>query len=1103
MIRKKAPSLLILLILFLHTPIIVTAQSVDYSDCPTCTDSDIGTVTEIMNKYQGIHGINPSAPSTYGLIGKHKFSGSGLVITNPFWGENWYPIRIEKQILTGTFHSFGVANFGDESDWNIHLLPDPGFEDFVSDAIPYQLDNWYGSGDWGTTADGKILIEAEITPDESRYGNPWFNNSEVKSPLVNKRLTVYGPFLREEAHGNHPEIHPCEQIWWKETEEATIILLLNDDSNRFKRRADSLLSQNQFRLGDYSSRRVTTWAYQPWTRERRQEAELSIPFEINPAEGGLFMGVQAIDNHNFFDTNYPDVTEGNKYTITYKGNSILSVQESATLDRFTGVTFRNVCFNSARGTVQGYVVLKTAVGNGDGKEGFVALRIDKKKVGVSARPTIVAGDIANTWKPLAVYDDKIAISDIISSDMRGEGRVDGMIDFNGNGKSDFFASIGERWMVLYDGAGTWQEINNSSISVDELRFGDINGDRVTDIIRVSPNKKVEVSYGGKEGWTVLTDAGEQNLKIQVGDFNGDEKTDIVYVKVKASGQPPNFVYKADMYIKYSGQGSWKKLNNDYRLSSVEDYKNFRFGNFNGDKITDIFRYHDKKFKVYYNGQGDVKELSNPGTNLKIDDLVFVDHLSMEGFTDIIHVNQLKQWTVYYGGKPGSLPLNIKYGDPATVRFAYLDSDPAQEPFAIDFIAQSASPVDENIVMVPKVKIQSVIMSRYVHGSLKRVMEGNTPALTISMELKEYSATVRPGRPVGGGSRETVRERTEVRERAETRGRTRRRETTETGVGRRTREAEGIGAEAEPREVSEVEESDETVVDIQRVTEQLHSRTLNFNPASGATALINDGVRTIGVISDVPLKGATENFLHLTGNLRSARKKILIPRYAITAIPNSLVEVHGTSGTWQDWKKYLLPKTNAAKASLLNNAPANIEKIKNIKFELLPVYAAFEDGKVRLVEEGEVANELNAIAYSDSLTKVKTIFANGKVFTISWKFELMNLTNGEIIPLTSVNAIISNGKWQNNKVNFSFPDYADVLEFKAIATIKDEMENTTVEPLEFKFYNQRMVLTDPGNQIENWLQPMQNISDHKALLTKARYLGDDKILSPSEVLSLLK
>src|SRR5688500_10512799 len=182
MTNKFRACLTSITVIFISISYPAFSQPVDFSNCPTCEQKDITLHTETVQVLQGIRGNNPFRPYSYGLIGTHKFSGTGYVITNPFWGKNWYPIRVEKQHLTGTFLEFGVSNYGDESDWNIHLLPDPQFQDLITEALPYQKDNWYASGDWKTSPDGRFLIEAEITPDERRYGNPWFNNQLHYSP---------------------------------------------------------------------------------------------------------------------------------------------------------------------------------------------------------------------------------------------------------------------------------------------------------------------------------------------------------------------------------------------------------------------------------------------------------------------------------------------------------------------------------------------------------------------------------------------------------------------------------------------------------------------------------------------------------------------------------------------------------------------------------------------------------------------------------------------------------------------------------------------------------------------------------------------------------
>lgn len=1043
------------------------AQPIDYSSCPDCSAEDIGFLTKVNTYYQGINGLNPSAPSTYNLIGNRKFSGTAYSITNSFFGENWYPIRTEKQTLTGTFHSFSISNYGDESDWNIDLLPAAGFEDFLADAIPYQRDNWYADADWPKDEQGHLLIECEITPDEHRYGNPWFTNNNSQTTLLHRTITAYGPFVREEAHGNHPEIHPCEQLWWKEGNDAYMVLLVTDDSNRFKLRADTVVTiggQTTVIPGDYTARRVTTFAYQPWTSEKKQESEIQVAFELNPNADGYYVSIQAVDNLNFFaGSAYPDVREGSKYSVTYKGNAVLTVEESSQIDPFVGVSFKNVCFNRAKGTLQGYIVFNTAIGNGDGKEGFVALRIDKKNVGVNARPQIVTGDIANTWKPFAPYDDQIPFSDIISSDMYGKGIVDGLIDFNGNGKSDLFAKQGNRWMVLYDGKGTWQEIQTSSIDVSELRFGDVNGNGKTDILRVGPNHKVLVSYDGVGSWTELTDAGEQNNLIQVADFNGDHKTDLVYFKIKTivTTFPNRTVYRGDMYVKYGGTGSWKLLNNDYNLSGPNDYTdNFRFGNFNGDNITDVFRFYNKKFNVYWNGMGNIKELSTPGNNVRMGDLLFATGIMMPKETDVIYVDPVsKKWTVFYNAQPGSLPLDVKNGDPSTVRFADIDADPATDLIAIDFVKGNpnniAFPTQAMAVIEPSTQL------KYVEGSLKRKTVGNKEALFYDQDVMYY-----------GGTKPTRR-----------------------------------------RQPAEFE--------INSVRDRSSATALRFTPAASMRPNADEMIN-VGKILDVPLAAKQGNSIQITYKVNPETIDKPIQAAAITALPDNVVKTStAAANDWANWQTFLAAVTKPNKKALTTAAPGATVVTKTISFDLHPLYSGLEGRTARRVEMGDFIEELNETLYSKDATKRNALFGTGDVFNIQWTFSLQNLNSGQ---KSSPSVSVANGKFRNSKISFDFPATTDPLVFTASASITDKFGNTSAEPLQFVFYNKEIKLDNPREMLR-WLAPYLNaptkpgyiwMADHwervragevyltnAQFIARANYLAEDNVLNPDEVRMLLQ
>lgn len=1011
------------------------AQPIDRSNAPDCSMLDIAVLAETAARYQGIRGINPSAPSTYNLIGNHKFSGTILSVSNTAFGENWYPIRTEKQTLTGTFHNFGVSNFGDESDWNIHILPDASFADFVADAIPYRSTNpvisTFISEDWATTSDGRILIEAEITPDEHRYGNPWFNNREQLSPLLNKRLTAYGPFVREEAHGNQPEIHPAEQFWWRDGD-AMVILLVVDDSNRFND------------AGDYTTRRVTTPAFIPWTQEKAQRAELSLAFELDPARTGLYMSVQSLDDLNFLrDASFPDAAAGNPIINSFRGNTILAVDQSAAINPFVGVTFRDICVNRTKGTLQGYVVLNTAIGNGSSREGFVALRVDRRDVGFDAGPAILTGDLLNTWKVLTPYDNRVSPADILSSDMRGMGIVDGLIDFNGNGKTDLFAKVGDAWMVLFDGRGTWQELNTSSIPLSDLRFGDIDGDGKTDVLRVGDHNKVVVSFGGTGGWTELTDAGEQNPMIKVGDFNGDGRTDIVYFKMKAPSFPPPqpLTFRADMFVKFSARGEWKKLNNDYVIRDFDEYlTTFRFGDFNGDGITDIFRFRNGSFNVYFSGTGDIQPLHRPSFAIDVNDFLFVPNLTIIGLTDVIHVDRnSKKWTVFPGGKPGTLPLTIRFGDPADVRFGDLDADPAVEPFAIDFVSQRRSPADVAMTPVTKAISEPVAYTRYVPGSVKRVREGDRSFLTVSLNVQRSSGN----RPVN-------------------------------------RKGEDL------RSVSRVSAGKKNL---------LFKRAAQAKPGQ---------LEVLGTIENVPLDRAEENLLQIAFAPSMPPSSFKLPAHGITAVANAVVLQPGSGDvSWTRWQALLTSNASSPKSALLASPPAPPARIDSIAFELAPLYSSREGEKVRLAEMDDVAKELNEIAYGSNRERANAIFGDRAPFAITWQFELKNMNTGELLPIEDSASLASQGKWPASNVRFAFPGSADLLRFTATAKIEDDLGNRSIEPIRLVFWNQQIALTAPDAQLAEWFKQLPPGVDEANLLVKARYLAEDGVLSPVDVESILR
>jgi len=81
------------------------------------------------------------------------------------------------------------------------------------------------------------------------------------------------------------------------------------------------------------------------------------------------------------------------------------------------------------------------------------------------------------------------------------------------------------WHVSYGGSSKWQDLNTSNSTVNEIKFGDFNGDGKTDVF-AAWGGKWHVSYGGSSKWQDLNTSNSTVNEIKFGDFNGDGKTDV-------------------------------------------------------------------------------------------------------------------------------------------------------------------------------------------------------------------------------------------------------------------------------------------------------------------------------------------------------------------------------------------------------------------------------------------------------------------------------------------------------------------------------------------------------------------------------------------------
>ena len=196
----------------------------------------------------------------------------------------WIPKDIVKHSLCGTLDHVGFFhNITAEYDWDNYIKPAPAWKAFAQHpaAEPCEQDRQ------------ARCVSAEITPPPRlRLDNAWWDWSTHSCSLVNRNICVYGPWVGDGGHGNRPEIHPAQALWWREAEgrhkqwpepsDPAFVLLVQDGSARFEH-------AEQFERNDQTLRemkaRERPWS--PWVPEH-WPAKFQVWFEVEEGKPPTF-----------------------------------------------------------------------------------------------------------------------------------------------------------------------------------------------------------------------------------------------------------------------------------------------------------------------------------------------------------------------------------------------------------------------------------------------------------------------------------------------------------------------------------------------------------------------------------------------------------------------------------------------------------------------------------------------------------------------------------------------------------------------------------------------------------------------------------------------
>ncbi len=161
-------------------------------------------------------------------------------------------------------------------------------------------------------------------------------------------------------------------------------------------------------------------------------------------------------------------------------------------------------------------------------------------------------------------------------------------DFNGDGRTDVFAlkDLGSGvlgWDVSYSGTTSYHQINSATTLLPDMQFGDVNGDGHTDVFTTvpnGPNWEWKYSSAGSGPYQSIVITNLQN-PLLAGDFDGDHRTDFFYTTPRLDGTN-------QWWYEYYHTNPTVAIGSNPLAYDATSPNQLRFGDFNGDGITDVF-----------------------------------------------------------------------------------------------------------------------------------------------------------------------------------------------------------------------------------------------------------------------------------------------------------------------------------------------------------------------------------------------------------------------------------------------------------------------------------------------------------------------------------
>jgi hypothetical protein len=407
----------------------------DLGELPQCSASQDNDWATLNTELKAVEVVDPRTANV-NQYSAGRFGFAGLYLF-PY---NWLPMSATKQTMCGRLQRFDWNPLLKEQDWNLRIIPSGIFEGVFSDAKQFVLDKdknqvWscdpkseddierHQCGDRSGHAFNSELyncFEAELTPRKDMFDNRWFSHSGVPtgsgacSAIVDYDLCVYGPFVTESVHGNRPEIHPLEAMWWRNAQKAAPGSKEEQDWTLFHGQDASDRYKDKSAFAPEPSDQDLDWA--PWAESPRV-ADFRIAIEV-PAKPDAPVQFNS-DEYYSSGVVQNEPGQGERtYIAAYHGTDILQVNEKQEKTNHYQVRLAGMCITPQPNVqrpqqdvldtqdphptaVRMFVIVRSTVGppkqpGSSAEVGFHALHVYNAALNVTTAPSLAEPLIASS-----------------------------------------------------------------------------------------------------------------------------------------------------------------------------------------------------------------------------------------------------------------------------------------------------------------------------------------------------------------------------------------------------------------------------------------------------------------------------------------------------------------------------------------------------------------------------------------------------------------------------------------------------------------------------------------------------------------------------------